>query len=954
MPRAHRRRLCLNQKNSTLIPHSHNYAKNILTTIAAAIVATTLSTSFASGPDEGNCYVYKNGRVVKTLPLSEVGSFTRDDNNALSIWHVSSWNNTSDPTKVIYESAMSDIDSISFFPAAPRADLLDVVFNADGSATDVSPMAHKVIASSETPAIHYNADLGANVACFHNVYPRNMVNTYAPKQYYKIDYSVKPEFVEALKKGHTLEALVKPTHDGNLSDLYKAPNKSKLEGKFFSGHQGGGTGFMITDIDKDNTFCFLPNVSTDGKSNWIWTQDSSSPSTRTYYHLIGVWDKDAGLAKFYINGKLVATSNAAGELKMPGSNVTTFCIGCDAAPDNDVEDGFDGEIAIARIYSMPLNETEISLLWDKARYTVERSMGMPKADMLDVVWTPFTDDTYDASGNFATIARSTGTNGKSAYNPTFDVQYGRFSNKWGGDASDTGAMWHRVDYGKETGAWWKKLAAGHSLEVLVKPDYSTYGTIGTAEVKPFASHQSGGTGLLVRKDNNNTFTFLPHVGGNYKWCASSVTPQSGLFYHVVGVWDKAAGKAHIYVNGKLEATVDAAGELKYPTSGANMFAVGGDPGNINGNALNMQSLWRGDIAIARVYSKALNATQVDRLWREVQSGVEQTASLVNLDQVLVEVQVKDGVRYPIYATGWQSGDKLRLVNGSTTYTLDVTPEAERGVVTLPAGIASGKWALTAMRGDKIQPLGNATFTRVNKLNAGCQVVCHRCLHNTGAPENSRAALKAALEGDYWGAEIDIYTSTDIAAYVYHNDKFSGESDNHYNTTWNQVRKHTLSNGETIPALNDMFEILKNSPNKNMKLVIEIKNQNNDKISIDYAVNSLNTKYPELKDRVEFISFVYGACTYAKTKNIYPVAYLGKDKSWNTLKAAKISLDLKPGQMIDLGINPQTVRNAGLTTNVWTINTNTEIAEMNAIGYDRITTDYPQMAQRYYRYYQDNQ
>ncbi len=55
--------------------------------------------------------------------------------------------------------------------------------------------------------------------------------------------------------------------------------------------------------------------------------------------------------------------------------------------------------------------------------------------------------------------------------------------------------------------------------------------------------------------------------------------EANVYYHVVGVWDKAAGKLHCYVNGELKKSVDCAGIKHMTTSGsrARAFAIAAIP-----------------------------------------------------------------------------------------------------------------------------------------------------------------------------------------------------------------------------------------------------------------------------------------------------------------------------------------------------------------------------------------
>lgn len=170
------------------------------------------------------------------------------------------------------------------------------------------------------------------------------------------------------------------------------------------------------------------------------------------------------------------------------------------------------------------------------------------------------------------------------------------------------AGFYKMDYSSDT-AFKSSLEDGHSLEVLFRLDKSVSGY---GEVKMFSSHGSGGTGMMISKSTETTgancIAFLSHVGGSYKWANSKIVPEVGQYYHVVGVFDKSAGKTHIYVNGDLKASVDASGDYKHSTY--QWICVGGDAGST------AECLFDGDVAIARVHSDPLSSEEVAALYDE--------------------------------------------------------------------------------------------------------------------------------------------------------------------------------------------------------------------------------------------------------------------------------------------------------------------------------------------------
>ena len=139
------------------------------------------------------------------------------------------------------------------------------------------------------------------------------------------------------------------------------------------------------------------------------------------------------------------------------------------------------------------------------------------------------------------------------------------------------------------------------------------------------------SGVLISTKSDarqNEFTFLPNVSttGNstWRWTTSGVVPEAGKFYHIIGVFDQLNCKARIYVDGKLCNEVDAPGIFRFANDGCKWFCIGGDPGSNN----SIGNSWRGDVALARVYGKALTDKEVQKLVKKFNgaTAIEQVAS----------------------------------------------------------------------------------------------------------------------------------------------------------------------------------------------------------------------------------------------------------------------------------------------------------------------------------------
>ncbi len=552
--------------------------------------------------------------------------------------------------------------------------------------------------------------------------------------------------------------------------------------------------------------------------------------------------------------------------------------------------------------------------------------------------TPILDVVFNADGT-ATDVSETGmaiTTVKGASLMTYYNDYSkgyvaRFNNKVGESAT---SGYYRAEYVSKRN-FKSALQDGHSMEVVFMLD----GELPNArEVKMFSSHQSGGTGFLITNGSKNQeITFLPHVGGNYIWAQSGIRPERGRYYHVVGVWDKAAGKARIYVDGVMKKEVSAVGDLKMVADKYMWFGIGADAGDKGDTA------WKGDVVLARVYDEALTDEQVTELKTRADYGFP--VSDIVLDDVLYlsGCSFAPGSDFKILGRGFKDGDKIVWESTNGYRSLVSGKVSEKAIdIKLPSDLANGNFKLLLERNGSIVPLGTVDITisstptelRVPKI------VAHRCYHTAGAPENSLAAFIATQKlGGVYGAEIDIYITTDDVPMVHHDGVIGGKRIE--NMTYAEASACKLSNGESLPTLASILEQAKADPS--LKVIIEIKDHNavtREQAAVDKAMEMV-AEYG-LKDQVEYIAFDYQLCKRIVANDSKAVVgYLNGDKAPAAVFADGImSIDYT---LATLNSNTAWIRDAhdkGMIVNTWTINSDADMIKSIVLGVDYITTDYP--------------
>lgn len=248
----------------------------------------------------------------------------------------------------------------------PQANLLDVVFQSDGTAKDVSPMHMTVKKESyDHPfTVEYNDKFKRNVVHF---MPAGIGVSYQPGHgsFYRIDYVDSTAFKNKLAAGHSFEALVRFDNDYSTTAV-------SGETKVFSTQQsGGGSLLQITSggHNPKNSIAFCDYTNSDqvkdqgGSQHFI--ESYLQPNSTSWYDLVGVYDPVAGKSYIYVNGEKKGELATPGYYSFPQAAEQWIGIGGDAGPEGRLEAPFGGEIAIARIYDKVLTAEEVKNLWDK-------------------------------------------------------------------------------------------------------------------------------------------------------------------------------------------------------------------------------------------------------------------------------------------------------------------------------------------------------------------------------------------------------------------------------------------------------------------------------------------------------------------------------------------------------------------------------------------------------------
>ncbi len=224
------------------------------------------------------------------------------------------------------------------------------------------------------------------------------------------------------------------------------------------------------------------------------------------------------------------------------------------------------------------------------------------------------------------------------------------------------------------------------------------------------------------------------------------------------------------------------------------------------------------------------------------------------------------------------------------------------------------------------------------------VIAHRgAWKNTGAAENSVAALNNAIRLGCAGSEFDVHMTADSLPVINHDQAIQSVSIARTNAV--DLLKLRLSNGEEIPTLETYLKT--GIVQTKTKLILEIKVSELGKQSSLALTRRIVSMVERLHAQawVDYISFDYDVCKEVMRLAPYArVSYLNGDKSPAELAADKFfGLDYHFSVLLEK--NPTWIAEAKqykISTNAWTVNDQAKLQEFLNRQVDYITTNEPEL------------
>ncbi len=240
-------------------------------------------------------------------------------------------------------------------------------------------------------------------------------------------------------------------------------------------------------------------------------------------------------------------------------------------------------------------------------------------------------------------------------------------------------------------------------------------------------------------------------------------------------------------------------------------------------------------------------------------------------------------------------------------------------------------------------ISKKSFTLLqNNFNEN-KVIAHRgAWKNTPAPQNSVASLKAAIALGCAGSETDVHMTEDSALIINHDPVWAGLPVQ--KSPLSDLQKTKLSNGETLPLLEDFLKTIQQQ--HSTKLILEIKPSEKGREWANATVKKVLEKVHEMHAQawMVYISFDYEILKeILKREPSAIVQYLNGDKTPEQLKQDVIkgadyhySVFQKHADWI------KSAKENNIALNAWTVNEEKDMNWFLQNDFDFITTNEPEL------------
>ena len=378
--------------------------------------------------------------------------------------------------------------------------------------------------------------------------------------------------------------------------------------------ENGGWSFYNSDFSSN--FCYWNKSGVKSTMKSI-TGDSILVSGK-FYHLVLTMDRVSNIMRYFINGKLVCTGTRAGtDMVLPqcgspkGRKNMWICLGGDAASGTftgGAENSSACSFVFARIYNGAFSQKAALKLYndDVKRFTEPHSMFGTEL-IMDCEFTP--DGAINHAPSYSDKPIVMMDTVLVTYNPDINL----FESQFTGNRE----QYFKYAIGDEPMIM-NQLSDAYSVEVYCR----------NSEAQPSASTRPlgfvNGYGFGLQMNNKGNIGYTTTTQGNkvdgssaktqWTWVgAGSLTTD---YTHYVIVYDRKNYRSQLYINGELAYTrwLTFKECPVYEWTPTTWLAIGGDASGTYEKTSSVGTYpFMGEVALVRVWGRALNQSQVQNL-----------------------------------------------------------------------------------------------------------------------------------------------------------------------------------------------------------------------------------------------------------------------------------------------------------------------------------------------------
>ena len=428
--------------------------------------------------------------------------------------------------------------------------------------------------------------------------------------YYYATYDEGTPLAEAFNNNVTWEMLVRLDA---LADQSGSISRTCIMG---NEEGNGGWAFYNSALASTFSYCHKSGVKTSVKSI---TGDSILIAGK-FYHLVVTMDRMSHIVRYFINGKLVCTGTRAGtDMPMPqcgtvkGRKGMWICLGGDAVAGsatttNGAENSSACSFVFARIYNGALTQKAAQNLYnDNVKRFTEPQTSYGTELIMDCEFTP------DGAVNHAPSYRDKPIDMMGEV----PMDYNADINLYEAQFNRSKSQFFKYNLG-DTPSIMSQLSDAYSVEVYCR----------NSDALPSATtHSMGmvnGYGFGLQMSSTGSISYATTTQGNKAdetfaksgWTSTEESTLTDSYTHYAIVYDRKNYTSKLYINGELANTrwLTFKECPVYEYTPTTWLAIGGCANGAYGTStMTGNNPFMGDIALVRIYGKALSEAEVKEL-----------------------------------------------------------------------------------------------------------------------------------------------------------------------------------------------------------------------------------------------------------------------------------------------------------------------------------------------------